>query len=119
MRYSFKTHYLQQLLFHRYNNTLESMMSFVIVHGPDMANKNRHPHDDDDSNDNSEVISVLDIYEIICQLLDVQKVPNSAAGGNAKRAASLLLRPSEPKVVKVIRNWISYALLPENVPITS
>ena len=91
------------------------MMSFVIVHGPDMANKNHPPHDD--SNDNSGVISILDIYDIICQLLDVQEVPKSA-GGNAKRA-SLLLRPSEPKVVKVLRNWMSYALLPENVPITS
>ena len=90
------------------------MMSFVIVHGPDMANKNHPPHDD--SNDNSKDISVLDIYDTICQLLNVE-VPKSA-GGNAKRA-SLLLRPSEPKVVKVLRNWMSYALLPENIPVTS
>ena len=79
-----------------------------------MANHGKSIQNTFENEEDGGPLRVIDIFCIICQLLDVQ-----VAQGNAKKASLLLRYPSDPEVVKVFRNWVSYALLPENMPITS
>ena len=79
-----------------------------------MANHGKSIQNTFENEEDGGPLRVIDIFCIICQLLDVQ-----VAQGNAKKASLLLRYPSDPEVVKVFRNWVSYALLPENMPIAS
>ena len=90
------------------------MTSFVIAHGPDMANHKIARNQDEEE---SSSLHVIDLFCIICKLLDKQ-IPEFAQG-NTKRASLLLRYPSDPEVVKVIRSWFHTWMLPQNVPITS
>ena len=64
-------------------------------------------------------IRVVDLFALLCNLLEVEQPPSSTASSEINRVKSLLRYPSDTQVVKVIRNWMDFALMPENVPITS
>ena len=104
-----------------YNQTLGSMQTTLMAAGPQFAN------DAGDamataaaSASSAEDIRVVDIFTLLCNLLEVEPRPQpQVASGQINRVKSLLRYPSDTQVVKVIRNWMDFALMPENVPITS
>ena len=101
-----------------YNQTLGSMQTTLMAAGPQFAN------DAGDamvaSASSAEDIRVVDIFTLLCNLLEVEPRPQpQVASGQINRVKSLLRYPSDTQVVKVIRNWMVLALMPENVPITS
>jgi len=73
-----------------------------------MANHGKSIQNTFENEEEGGPLHVIDIFCIICQLLDVQ-----VAQGNTKKASLLLRYPSDPEVVKVFRNWVLYALLPD------
>ena len=101
-----------------YNQTLGSMQTTLMAAGPQFAN-------DGDamataaSSSAAEDIRVVDIFTLLCNLLEVEPPQPQVASGQINRVKSLLRYPSDTQVVKVIRNWMVLALMPENVPITS
>jgi len=99
-----------------FNNTMSSMQTLLVGWGPELANggKNVIPKSIQDA---EEPIRVVDLFALLCHLLDVE-APQSIAS-DKKRVNVLLRYPSDTEVVKVIRNWMSFAFLPENAPLTS
>lgn len=100
-----------------YNNSLSDMQSLVILQGPDLAGQLISPADKATEEHPSSVVRVVDLFVLLCNLLEV-KSPTAVAGDLA-RVQHLLRYPSDTEVVKVIRSWMALALMPENVPITS
>lgn len=93
-----------------YNNSLPSMQTMVIAQGPDLATGGKMISPDDK-------MRVVDLFALLCNLLEV-KYPSHAVG-DMDRVRNLLRYPSDTQVVKVIRGWMSMALMPQNLPITS
>ena len=101
-----------------YNNSLESMQTFLLAQGPDMASSMTSGQKDQKETE-VEAIEVVDLFSLLCNLLEVDVSQAQSTSGNINRVKWLLRYPSDTEVVKVIRGWMSQALRPENVPITS
>jgi hypothetical protein len=100
-----------------YNNTLATMQTLVIAHGPDMADGGKVPMPANLAQMEDTPLRVVDLFVLLCKVLDLD-VP-SGVPGDLNRVTVLLRNPYDNKVVKAIRSWVSYAFLPENAPITS
>jgi len=102
-----------------YNQTLGSMQTTLMAAGPQFANDGDAMATAAASASAAEDIRVVDIFTLLCNLLEVEPRPQpQVASGQINRVKSLLRYPSDTQVVKVIRNWMDFALMPENVPIT-
>ncbi len=107
------------------------MHTLLIGRGPELASGGKLISDKnlqevqkaDSESTKSQVPSslrVVDLFLLLCNLLEVESVPvNASQSGDMNRVKQLLRYPSDTQVVKVIRNWMTVALMPENVPITS
>jgi hypothetical protein len=103
-----------------YNQTLGSMQTTLMAAGPQFANDGDAMATAAAAASSAEDIRVVDIFTLLFNLLEVEPRPQpQVASGQINRVKSLLRYPSDTQVVKVIRNWMVLALMPENVPITS
>ena len=106
-----------------YNRTLGSMQTLVMARGPQFAIAPRQHQRSGgggggiESSSEDLRVEVVDLFALLCNLLEVE--PPIAASGQINRVKSFLRYPTDTDVVKVIRNWMDFALMPENVPITS
>ena len=101
-----------------YNRTLSSMQTLVMARGPQFAIARQQPSGSIESSEAEDLrVEVVDLFALLCNLLEVE--PPIAASGQINRVKSFLRYPTDTDVVKVIRNWMDFALMPENVPITS
>ena len=104
-----------------YNRTLSSMQTLVMARGPQFAIARQQPSGSIESSEAEDLrVEVVDLFALLCNLLEV-KAPTSASGQINRVKSFLRYHPSDTgnQVVKVIRNWMDFALMPENVPITS